>query len=65
MAFNQDVADRLMPIMANIPSTEETRMFGGFSYSLHGNMRAGINQCDLIVRLGVDKFELLSKKYGD
>ncbi len=65
MAFNHDVADRLQTLVGYQPGFEETRMFGGFGYLLNGNMCVGIQNCDLILRLGKQNVESLHEKYCD
>jgi hypothetical protein len=65
MAFEQDVADRLEPILSGRAGMVETRMMGGFGYLCYGNMCAGIHKNFLIVRLGLEQFEVLSEQFDE
>jgi TfoX/Sxy family transcriptional regulator of competence genes len=68
MPFDAGLATRLEDLVArdfsHISGLEETRMFGGFGYLLHGNMCMGIHKDTLIVRVGVERAnELLAEPH--
>jgi TfoX/Sxy family transcriptional regulator of competence genes len=64
MAFNEQLAQRIRNILSDNPSLIEKKMFGGVGFLLFGNMICGVNQGDLIVRVGPDKHaEALSQPY--
>lgn len=59
MPFDPGLAARLEKVMAGIPNSKETRMFGGFGYMLNGNMCVGIHKETLIVRVGLETAEAI------
>ncbi|MBI1319963.1 MAG: RNA methyltransferase [Candidatus Hydrogenedens sp.] len=66
MAFDEGLAARLEDLVrerfAEVSGLQETRMFGGFGYLLHGNMCVGIHKDTLILRVGTDAAEGLLKE---
>lgn len=52
MPFDEQLADRVRPLLSTLPGFEEKRMFGGAAFLLQGNMCTGVWQEFLIVRLG-------------
>lgn len=52
MAYDETLARRTRQILADLPGLTEKRMFGGIGFMLHGNMACGVNEDDLIVRVG-------------
>jgi len=67
MPFDEGLAARLEEIItrdfAHVSGLEETRMFGGFGYLLHGNMCLGIHKDTLIVRVGGAAERLLQEEH--
>ena len=57
MAYNAGLAQRVSEVLGARPDLVEKRMFGGVGYMLQGNMACGVNQDDLIIRLGPDRYE--------
>lgn len=57
MAHDKGLAQRVREMMVDIPGMEEKRMFGGVGFLLAGNMACGVNQRDLIVRVGPEGYE--------
>lgn len=59
MPFDPGLAERLEKLVASrfadTGVLAETRMFGGFGYTLNGNMCVGIHKDTLIVRVGAEK----------
>ena len=66
MAFDEGLAARLEETVRerfqHVAGLEETRMFGGFGYLLHGNMCIGIHKDTLILRVGTDAADVLLQK---
>lgn len=57
MAYDVALADRIRLYLADRPNVIEKRMFGGLAFMWQGNMLCGVNNADLMVRVGPDKFE--------
>ena len=64
MAYNQALAQRVKKLLSDKPGYTEKKMFGGLGFLLHGNMACGILNDDLIVRVGLEKYEGLLKLSG-
>lgn len=56
MAFDADLADRLLRATAHLPEITTRKMFGGFAVMWRGNMLAGVIGADLMVRVGADAY---------
>lgn len=52
MPFDREIADRLAPHFADEPGAEESRLFGGFGFTINGNMCAGIHTRQVMIRVG-------------
>ena len=64
MTYNQILAERVRKVLNNIPGCVEKKMFGGVGFILHGNMICGVQNEDLIVRVGLENNEAaLSKTF--
>jgi TfoX/Sxy family transcriptional regulator of competence genes len=64
MAYNELLTQRIREILNNTTGITEKKMFGGVGFMLLGNMVCGVNQDDLIVRVGSDKHaEALSRPH--
>jgi hypothetical protein len=57
MAYDEVLAQRIRDALADIPRLEEKTMFGGVGFLLGGNMACGVNQSDLIVRVGPEGYD--------
>lgn len=57
MAYDEGLAQRIHELLGDRPELVEKKMFGGVGFMLQGNMACGVNQDDLIVRVGPDKYE--------
>lgn len=44
--------------------TEEKKMFGGIAFMVSGNMTVGVIHDDLIVRVGLEKYDVALRKPG-
>lgn len=63
MAYNLNLAERIRSELSGMPYLEK-KMFGGVGFLLNGNMACGVNQDNLIVRIGPEKHaELLKMPY--
>lgn len=52
MAYDPELAQRIISILQNTGAVDERKMFGGVAYMIHGNMAVGVHGNDLIVRVG-------------
>jgi TfoX/Sxy family transcriptional regulator of competence genes len=52
MAFNERLADRVRAALARRRGVSEKKMFGGVAFLAGGHMFCGVNQDDLVVRVG-------------
>ncbi len=57
MAYDEVLAQRTRQILAGLPGLVEKRMFGGIGFMLQGNMACGVNGDDLIVRVGLERYD--------
>jgi TfoX/Sxy family transcriptional regulator of competence genes len=57
MAYDQDLALQVHAALGSISGLTEKKMFGGIGYLIHGNMACGVNQKDLIVRVGPERYQ--------
>jgi len=64
MAFNETLAQRVRDQLFPLVAVEEKKMFGGIAFMVSGNMTVGVNQDDLIVRVGLERFEAALRKPG-
>lgn len=58
MAYNGELARRVMATLELLKPDQVIgkKMFGGVGYLLNGNMACGVNQDNLIVRVGPDEY---------
>lgn len=64
MAFDEDVASRVRQSVAAHAGISERKMFGGLCLMVNGNMFAGVNGNELMLRVGPQRFEDLLAKPG-
>ncbi|HVO68273.1 MAG TPA: TfoX/Sxy family protein [Syntrophales bacterium] len=57
MAYDEGLAQRVRELLEEKPGYAEKKMFGGLCFLLRGNMVCGIINEDLIVRVGVERYE--------
>lgn len=57
MAFNAEIADRVLKVLEGREGLTERKMFGGIAFMLNGNMCYGVTNDDLMVRVGADGLE--------
>jgi TfoX/Sxy family transcriptional regulator of competence genes len=64
MAFNEALAQRVRDVLYPLAAAQEKKMFGGLSLMVSGNMTVGVIQDDLIVRVGLEKYQDALDKPG-
>jgi TfoX/Sxy family transcriptional regulator of competence genes len=57
MPYDDLLALRIRAALNPLPSLVEKKMFGGVCFLINGNMACGVFKDDLIVRIGVDKYQ--------
>ena len=57
MAYDEDLADRIMANLADQPTLVQKRMFGGLSFMVQGNFCCGVVKSEMCVRVGADNYE--------
>ena len=63
MAYDEDLANRIREVMADVPGVTEQRMFGGLAFLVGGNMSvASSGQGGLMVRVDPDETDALLEK---
>ena len=62
MAYDEDLAERVRGIVAQMGGINEISMFGGLCFTLNGNMFVGVMKDDLLVRVGPDRHEAALKQ---
>ncbi len=64
MAFNEVLAQRIRDVIYPLAAAQEKKMFGGLSLMVNGNMTVGVIQDDLIVRVGLERYQAALDKPG-
>ena len=63
MAYDEDLANRIRELMADVPDVTETKMFGGLAFLVGGNMSvAASGQGGLMVRVDPAETDALVAK---
>ena len=57
MAYDEDLADRIMARLADQPTLTQKKMFGGLSFMVQGNFCCGVVKKEVCVRVGADAYE--------
>ena len=57
MSYDQELSGRVRKIIHEEKGFSERQMFGGVGFMLHGNMCCGVNQTNLIVRVGLEAYD--------
>lgn len=57
MAYDEQLARRVRPLLALRRGFSEKRMFGGMAYFLDGNWCIGIFKESMVVRVGLEDYE--------
>lgn len=56
MAYDEQLAERIRPLLNAFPGIAERNMFGGLAFLLRGNMCCGVVGGELIVRVGSESY---------
>jgi hypothetical protein len=54
VAYDEKLAGRVREVLGDRPAVSERRMFGGLCFLVDGKMAVGINDAELMVRVGAD-----------
>jgi TfoX/Sxy family transcriptional regulator of competence genes len=57
MAYDEKLVERLRKVLVSRVGVAEKKMFGGVAFLLDGKMFIGVNDGDLMVRVGPDNYE--------
>jgi TfoX/Sxy family transcriptional regulator of competence genes len=57
MAFDPDLAQQVREALAGKRGVVERKMFGGLAFMMRGNMCCGVSGNDLMVRVGLERYE--------
>lgn len=55
MAYNEQLSNRIREELADLPEVEERHMFGGMCFMVNGKMCIGINDDEMMCRIGPAK----------
>lgn len=58
MAYDEKLAERIRAALADESEVTEKKMFGGVAFLVRGNMICGATKDDLMLRVGVEQYEL-------
>lgn len=65
MAYDEELLKRIRKVTNRIDGLKEKKMFGGITFMLNGNMAFGINETNMMVRVGPEKYEeALKQQYA-
>ena len=64
MAYDENLALGARQEMQHLPGFSEKKMFGGVGFLLWGNRACGVNGDDLIVRVGLERYQAALDKPG-
>ena len=64
MAYDEELAARVRPLLARRSGFGERKMFGGVGYFLHGNICVGVWKDYLIVRVGPQGYAAAFRQPG-
>jgi hypothetical protein len=57
MAYDEDLAERVLGALGGQPGLVQKKMFGGLAFMLRGNLACGVLGNDLMVRVPKDEYE--------
>jgi TfoX/Sxy family transcriptional regulator of competence genes len=57
MAYDEQLAECVREALGEVPGLVEKKMFGGVGYMVLGNMACGVNEDNLIVRVGPARYK--------
>jgi len=59
MAYSEALVARIRAALASRPDVAEKKMFGGVAFMVRGHMCVGVNDDELMVRVGPEQYEAL------
>ncbi|MDA0224904.1 MAG: TfoX/Sxy family protein [Proteobacteria bacterium] len=59
MAYSEALAARIRAALASRRDVAEKKMFGGVAFMVRGHMCVGVNDDELMVRVGAEQYEVL------
>ena len=59
MAYDEDLAERVLGVLGGKPGLTQRKMFGGLAFMLRGNLACGVLRNDLMVRVPKDGYEAM------
>lgn len=62
MAYDEKLADRIRSVLIATTGLSERKMFGGLCFALNGHMTCGVQNDDLVARVGPDSHEAALKR---
>ena len=57
MVFSEILAQRVRDMLYPLAVAEEKKMFGGIAFMVSGKLTVGVTNNDLIVRVGLEKYQ--------
>ena len=57
MSYDEKLAERIRPILQRRRGVTAKKMFGGLAFLLDGRMCCGVIDKDLVIRVGLDRYE--------
>ena len=57
MAYDEKLTGRIRKVLAKRKGLSERKMFGGIAFMIQDNMCCGVNNDDLAVRVGPERYE--------
>ncbi len=65
MAYDEELAARVRGVLRATEGVSERKMFGGLAFMLNGNMCCGVDQTNLMLRVGPERYdETLAKPHA-
>ena len=65
MAYDEELAARVRGVLSVMEGVSERKMFGGLAFMLNGNMCCGVDQTNLMLRVGPERYdETLAKPHA-
>lgn len=64
MAYSEKMADRIREALADQKNIEEKKMFGGLCFMVNDKMCIGVNQDEIMCRVGPDVYDEAVERNG-
>lgn len=64
MAYSEKMADRIREALAGQKNIEEKKMFGGLCFMVNDKMCIGVNQDEIMCRVGPDVYDEAVERNG-